>query len=107
MGFKWSCGVTPLLDDVVLAYDIDALVKRQLIPADWQKRFSHNSSPYTSTVVFLVRQGNPKGVKDWSDLTKPGGQCHHAQPENIRRCALEFVFRGRPEDRCQTLLSVA
>ncbi|MBL8430809.1 MAG: sulfate ABC transporter substrate-binding protein, partial [Dechloromonas sp.] len=45
---------------LALAYDIDALVERQLIPADWQKRFPHNSSPYASTIVFLVRKGNPK-----------------------------------------------
>lgn len=57
---------------LALAYDIDALVERKLIPADWQKRFPHNASPYTSTIVFLVRQGNPKGIKDWGDLAKPG-----------------------------------
>ena len=57
---------------LALAYDIDALVERNLIPADWQKRFPHNSSPYTSTIVFLVRKGNPKGIKDWGDLAKPG-----------------------------------
>jgi sulfate transport system substrate-binding protein len=57
---------------LALAYDIDALVERQLIPADWQTRFPHNSSPYTSTIVFLVRKGNPKGIKDWGDLAKPG-----------------------------------
>jgi sulfate transport system substrate-binding protein len=43
-----------------------------LIPADWQKRLPHNASPYTSTIVFLVRKGNPKGIKDWDDLVKPG-----------------------------------
>ena len=57
---------------LALAYDIDALVERQLIPADWQKRFPHNSAPYTSTIVFLVRKGNPKNIKDWGDLAKPG-----------------------------------
>ena len=56
-----------------LAGDIDALVKNGgLIPADWQKRLPHNSSPYTSTIVLVVRQGNPKGIKDWDDLVKPG-----------------------------------
>ena len=44
----------------------------QWIPADWQKRLADNSSPYTSTIVFLVRKGNPKGIKDWDDLIKPG-----------------------------------
>ena len=58
---------------LALAYDIDELAERaKLIPADWQKRLKHNSSPYTSTIVFLVRKGNPKGIKDWDDLVKPG-----------------------------------
>jgi len=58
---------------LALAYDIDAIAeKAKLLPADWQKRLPHNSSPYTSTIVFLVRQGNPKGIKDWNDLVKPG-----------------------------------
>jgi sulfate/thiosulfate-binding protein len=58
---------------LALAYDIDELVtKAGLIPADWQKRLPYNSSPYTSTIVFLVRKGNPKGIKDWDDLAKPG-----------------------------------
>ena len=58
---------------LALAYDIDELHdKAKLIPSDWQKRLPHNSSPYTSTVVFLVRTGNPKGIKDWDDLVKPG-----------------------------------
>ena len=57
---------------LALAYDIDALVERKLIPADWQTRFPNNSSPYTSTIVFLVRKGNPKAIKDWGDLAKPG-----------------------------------
>jgi len=58
---------------LALAYDIDELSdKGKLIPADWQKRLTHNSSPYTSTIVFLVRKGNPKNIKDWNDLVKPG-----------------------------------
>ncbi|MEK8026862.1 sulfate ABC transporter substrate-binding protein [Pseudaquabacterium rugosum] len=58
---------------LALAYDIDELSdKARLIPADWQKRLKHNSSPYTSTIVFLVRKGNPKGIQDWDDLVKPG-----------------------------------
>jgi sulfate transport system substrate-binding protein len=57
---------------LALAYDIDALAERNLIPADWQKRFPNNSSPYTSTIVFLVRKGNPKALKDWGDLARPG-----------------------------------
>lgn len=58
---------------LALAYDIDAIAeKSKLLPADWQKRLPNNSSPYTSTIVFLVRKGNPKGIKDWDDLIKPG-----------------------------------
>ena len=57
---------------LALAYDIDILSEKNLIPKDWQKRLKNNSSPYTSTIVFLVRKGNPKGIKDWSDLAKPG-----------------------------------
>ncbi len=58
---------------LALAYDIDAIARKaKLLPLDWQKRLPHNSSPYTSTVLFLVRQGNPKGIKDWDDLVKPG-----------------------------------
>ncbi len=57
---------------LALAYDIDAVAERGLIKPDWQKRLAHNSAPYTSTIVFLVRKGNPKGIKDWADLVKPG-----------------------------------
>jgi sulfate transport system substrate-binding protein len=57
---------------LALAYDIDAIAGKGLIPADWQKRLPQNASPYTSTIVFLVRKGNPKGIKDWDDLIKPG-----------------------------------
>jgi sulfate transport system substrate-binding protein len=57
---------------LALAYDIDAIAAKGLIAADWQKRLPLNASPYTSTIVFLVRKGNPKGIKDWDDLIKPG-----------------------------------
>src|ERR1022692_3390083 len=58
---------------LALAYDIDAISeKAKLLPADWQKRLPNNSSPYTSTIVFLVRKGNQKNIKDWDDLVKPG-----------------------------------
>ncbi len=58
---------------LALAYDVDQLnEKGKLIPKDWQKRLQHNSSPYTSTIVFLVRKGNPKKIKDWDDIVKPG-----------------------------------
>ena len=58
---------------LALAYDVDALCKiGKLIPQDWQKRLPNNSAPYTSTIVFVVRKANPKGIKDWDDLVKPG-----------------------------------
>ncbi len=57
---------------LALAYDIDALADKGLIPKDWQQRFPNNSSPYASTVVFLVRKGNPKNIRDWGDLARPG-----------------------------------
>lgn len=58
---------------LALAYDIDAISERTgIIPEDWQTRLPHNSAPYTSTIVFLVRKGNPKDLKDWDDLLKPG-----------------------------------
>ena len=58
---------------LALAYDVDAVQKAGLISdAAWQKRLPQNSSPYTSTIVFLVRKGNPKGIRDWADLVKPG-----------------------------------
>lgn len=58
---------------LALAYDIDQLSEKgKLIPKNWQKRLPNNSSPYTSTIVFLVRKGNPKNIKDWNDIVKPG-----------------------------------
>lgn len=57
---------------LALAYDIDAIANKGLIATDWQKRLPQNSSPYTSTIVFLVRKGNPKKIKDWDDLVKSG-----------------------------------
>jgi sulfate/thiosulfate-binding protein len=58
---------------LALAYDIDAIAqKAKLLPENWQSRLPHNSSPYTSTIVFLVRKGNPKGIKDWDDVARPG-----------------------------------
>jgi sulfate/thiosulfate-binding protein len=76
-GGKQARAVIDGLDaDVVtlaLAYDVDQLYQKgKLIPENWQSRLPHNSAPYTSTMVFLVRAGNPKGIKDWSDLAKPG-----------------------------------
>jgi sulfate/thiosulfate transport system substrate-binding protein len=57
---------------LALAYDIDAIANKGLIARDWQKKFRDNSTPYTSTIVFLVRKGNPKGLRDWADIARPG-----------------------------------
>jgi sulfate transport system substrate-binding protein len=57
---------------LALAYDIDEIAQQGLIARDWQKRLPQNSAPYTSTIVLLVRKGNPKGIKDWGDLARPG-----------------------------------
>lgn len=83
---KQARGVIDGLEaDVVtlaLAYDIDAIAdKAKLLAPDWQKRLSYNSSPYTSTIVFLVRKGNPKAIKDWDDLVKPGIQVITPNPK--------------------------
>ena len=67
---------------LALAYDIDEIAdKAKLLPADWQKRLPNNSTPYTSTYIFLVRKGNPKGIKDWDDLIKPGVSVITANPK--------------------------
>ncbi len=66
---------------LALAYDIDAIAKRGLIAPNWQTRLPFNSAPYTSTIVFLVRRGNPKGIRDWLDLVKPGVQVITPNPK--------------------------
>jgi sulfate transport system substrate-binding protein len=67
---------------LALAFDIDAIAERSgLLPADWQKRLPNNSSPYTSTIVFLVRKGNPKQIRDWDDLIKPEVQIITPNPK--------------------------
>jgi sulfate/thiosulfate transport system substrate-binding protein len=67
---------------LALAADIDAISQKSgLLPGDWQKRLPQNSTPYTSTIVFLVRKGNPKHIKDWSDLVKPGTQVITPNPK--------------------------
>ena len=75
-------GVDADVATLALAYDIDAVAqKAKLLPADWQKRLPDNSSPYRSTIVFLVRKGNPWHVKDWADLVKPGIQVITPNPK--------------------------
>jgi sulfate/thiosulfate transport system substrate-binding protein len=66
---------------LALAYDVDAISNGGLLHKDWQQRLPQNSSPYTSTIVFLVRKGNPKGIKDWSDLIRPGVQIITPNPK--------------------------
>jgi sulfate/thiosulfate transport system substrate-binding protein len=66
---------------LALAYDIDAVAQAGLTTATWQKRLPQNSSPYTSTIVFVVRKGNPKGIKDWGDLARPGIQVITPNPK--------------------------
>ena len=68
-----SFGLEADIVTLALAYDIDAISQRTgLLPKDWQQRLPHNSTPYTSTVVFLVRKGNPKQIRDWTDIVRPG-----------------------------------
>jgi sulfate/thiosulfate-binding protein len=66
---------------LALAYDVDAIARAGLLAPDWQRRLPQNASPYTSTIVFLVRKGNPRGVKGWDDLVKPGIQVITPNPK--------------------------
>jgi sulfate/thiosulfate-binding protein len=86
--------VDGLSADVVtlaLAYDIDAIADHGLLAKDWQQRLPQNSSPYTSTIVFLVRKGNPKGIKDWPDLIKPGVQVITPNPKTSGGARWNFL----------------
>ena len=75
-------GIDADVATLALAGDVDALATHgKLIPKDWQKRLPHNAAPYTSTIVFLVKKGNPKGLKDWDDLAKPGVQVITPNPK--------------------------
>lgn len=76
---------------LALAYDIDAIADKGLLPETWQKRLAYNSSPYTSTIVFLVRKGNPKGIKDWGDLIKPGVQVITPNPKTSGGARWNFL----------------
>ncbi len=66
---------------LALAYDVDAIAEKGLLAPDWQKKFPDHASPYTSAIVFLVRKGNPKGIKDWEDIVKPGVQIITPNPK--------------------------
>ena len=74
-------GIDADVATLALGGDVDALAQHGLLAPAWQKRLPHNSAPYTSTIVFLVKKGNPKGVKDWDDLVKPGVQVITPNPK--------------------------
>jgi sulfate transport system substrate-binding protein len=77
---------------LALAADIDVLAEKgRLLPTDWQQRLPHNSSPYTSTIVFLVRKGNPKGIKDWNDLTRSGVEVITPNPKTSGGARWNFL----------------
>jgi sulfate transport system substrate-binding protein len=76
---------------LALAYDIDAIADRGLLPRNWQQRLPDNSSPYTSTIVFLVRKGNPKHIRDWPDLVKPGVQVITPNPKTSGGARWNFL----------------
>ena len=77
---------------LALAHDIDAIAEKgKLLPTDWQKALPDNSSPYTSTIVFLVRKGNPKGIRDWADLAKPGVQVITPNPKTSGGARWNFL----------------
>ena len=85
-------GIQADVATLALAYDIDELAARgSLIPADWQKRLPHNSSPYTSTIVLVVRKGNPKGIKDWGDLIKDGVEVITPNPKTSGGARWNFL----------------
>jgi sulfate/thiosulfate transport system substrate-binding protein len=77
---------------LALAYDVDAIAERtELLPKDWQSRLPEASAPYTSTIVFLVRKGNPKGIKDWDDLVKDGVQIITPNPKTSGGARWNFL----------------
>jgi sulfate transport system substrate-binding protein len=77
---------------LAIAYDIDQIAQAgKLLPADWQQRLPHNSSPYHSTVVFLVRKGNPKNIRDWNDLVRPGTDVITASPKTSGAGRLAYL----------------
>jgi sulfate transport system substrate-binding protein len=76
---------------LALAYDIDVLADRKLLAENWQQRLPDNSSPYTSTIVFLVRKGNPKHIRDWSDLVRPGVQVVTPNPKTSGGARWNFL----------------
>ena len=98
---------------LALAYDVEAIAAQaKLLPADWQKRLPNNSSPYTSTISFLVRKGNPKGIKDWDDLVRPGVSIITPNPKTsgsarwnyLGAYGFEFLRTGRDEARARDFI---
>ena len=79
---------------LALAYDIDAVAKSGLLSAGWQKVLPDNSAPYTSTIVFLVRQGNPKGIRDWGDLLRPGVSVITPNPKTSGGARWNYLAAG-------------
>ena len=97
---------------LALANDINAIAeKAKLLPEDWQTRLALNSTPYTSTIIFLVRKGNPKGIKDWDDLARPGVAVITSNPKTSGGAqwnflaAWEFGKRHYGEDKAQEFVS--
>lgn len=76
---------------LALAYDVDAIAQKGIIAPNWIKRLPNNSAPYTSTIVFLVRKGNPKGIKDWNDLAKPGVEIITPNPKTSGGARWNFL----------------
>ena len=76
---------------LALAYDVDAIAQKGLIAPNWIKRLPDNSAPYTSTIVFLVRKGNPKNIKDWNDLAKPGVEVITPNPKTSGGARWNFL----------------
>ncbi|WP_082583055.1 sulfate ABC transporter substrate-binding protein [Frateuria sp. Soil773] len=76
---------------LALAWDIDAIADRGYLPKDWQQRLPQHASPYTSTIVFLVRKGNPKGIRDWPDLIRPGVQVITPNPKTSGGARWNFL----------------
>lgn len=98
---------------LALAYDVESIAERaKLLPVDWQKRLPHNSSPYTSTISFLVRKGNPKGIKDWDDLVKPGVSVITPNPKTsgsarwnyLGAWGFEYLRTGKDETKARDFI---
>ena len=97
---------------LALAFDVDLLADAKLLPADWQKRLPHNSAPYTSTIVFVVRKGNPKQIRDWNDLARPGVSVVTPNPKTSGGARWNFlaawgyvtVHQGRSEEEARAFV---